>query len=227
MIKALIFDFDGLILETEEPIYVSWQEIYRDYGCELTFESWADYIGSTEEAFNPFGELEKQAGESLPRQEIFDRQHQREMELVLKRGIMPGVLDYLEDAKELGLKIGLASSSKCDWVTGHLERLGVIGYFDSIKGADDVSRTKPDPELFDLVLADLGVRPEQAVVLEDSVNGIRAAKKAGTFCVWVPNKLTSRLKTDQADMSMQSLEELPLSDLLEYINEKMTRPKSS
>ena len=227
MIKALIFDFDGLILETEEPIYVSWQEIYRDYGCELTFEKWADYIGSTEEAFNPFGELEKQAGESLPRQEIFDRQHQREMELVLKRGIMPGVLDYLEDAKELGLKIGLASSSKCDWVTGHLERLGLIGYFDSIKGADDVSRTKPDPELFDLVLADLGVRPEQAVVLEDSVNGIRAAKKAGTFCVWVPNKLTSRLKTDQADMSMQSLEELPLSDLLEYINEKMTKPKSS
>lgn len=218
MIKALIFDFDGLILETEEPIYISWQEAYRDHGCKLTFEMWADYIGTTEEAFDPFGELEKQAGRPLPRGEIIDRQRKREMELVLERGVMPGVVDYLESAKDLGLKTGLASSSKCDWVTGHLERLELISYFDSIKGADDVSRTKPDPELFQLVLADLGVSPEQGLVFEDSVNGVTAAKKAGLFCVWIPNKLTSQLYTDQADLRLDSLDEMSLNDLLGKIN---------
>jgi HAD superfamily hydrolase (TIGR01509 family) len=220
MIKALIFDFDGLILETEEPVYISWQEIYRDFECDLTFEMWSKNIGTTEEAFDPFGELERQTGRPLPRQEIFDRHHKREMELVLKRDVMPGVINYLEDARKLGLKIGLASSSRCDWVTWHLERLGLIGYFNSIKGADDVLRTKPDPELFQLVLSDLGVRPEQAVIFEDSVIGLSAAKKAGAFCVWIPNKLTSRLKTGQADLRLESLEELSLGELLLQFNNR-------
>ncbi|MGB6421786.1 MAG: HAD family hydrolase [Anaerolineales bacterium] len=218
MIRAIIFDFDGLILETEEPVYQSWQEIFQEYGCTFTFDLFGAHIGTTGGAFNPLAELESQLGEPLPYREIRQRQQAREMELVLKRSILPGVLDYLESAKAMGLKIGLASSSECAWVTGHLSRLGLIDYFDSIKGSDDVQNTKPNPELFLASINDLGVSPDQAVVFEDSVNGIIAAKKAGLSCVWVPNILTSRLSTDLADLRLESLEDMPLDELLQIID---------
>jgi len=218
VIRALIFDFDGLILETEEPAYQSWQEIFQEYGCTMTFDFFGAYIGTTDGAFNPLAELESQLGEPLPHREIRQRQQEREMELVLKRSILPGVLDYLESAKAMDLKIGLASSSECAWVTGHLSRLGLIHYFDSIKGSDDVQKTKPDPELFVASINDLGVSPDQAVVFEDSVNGIIAAKKAGLACVWVPNIMTSRLSTDLADLRLESLEDIPLDELLQIID---------
>ena len=218
MIRALIFDFDGLILETEEPVYQSWQEIFQEYGCTFTFDLFSAHIGTTDGAFNPLVELESQVGKPLPGREIHQRQQAREMELVLKRSILPGVLDYLESAKAMGLKIGLASSSECAWVTGHLSRLGLIDYFDSIKGSDDVQNTKPDPELFLTSINDLGVSPDQAVVFEDSVNGIIAAKKAGLQCVWVPNILTNRLSTDLADIRLKSLEDIPLFELLQILD---------
>ena len=218
MIRALIFDFDGLILETEEPVYQSWQEIFQEYGCTFTFDLFSAHIGTTDWAFNPLVELESQVGKPLPGREIHQRQQAREMELVLKRSILPGVLDYLESAKAMGLNIGLASSSECAWVTGHLSRLGLIDYFDSIKGSDDVQNTKPDPELFLTSINDLGVSPDQAVVFEDSVNGIIAAKKAGLQCVWVPNILTNRLSTDLADMRLKSLEDMPLFKLLQILD---------
>lgn len=218
MIQALIFDFDGLILETEEPVYQSWQEIFQEYGCTFTFDLFSAHIGTTDGAFNPLVELESQVGKPLPGREIHQRQQAREMELVLKRSILPGVLDYLESAKAMGLKIGLASSSECAWVTGHLSRLGLIDYFDSIKGSDDVQNTKPDPELFLTSINDLGVSPDQAVVFEDSVNGIIAAKKAGLQCVWVPNILTNRLSTDLADIRLKSLEDIPLFELLQILD---------
>jgi HAD superfamily hydrolase (TIGR01509 family) len=218
VIQALIFDFDGLILETEEPVYQSWQEIFQEYGCTFTFDLFSAHIGTTDGAFNPLVELESQVGKPLPGREIHQRQQAREMELVLKRSILPGVLDYLESAKAMGLKIGLASSSECAWVTGHLSRLGLIDYFDSIKGSDDVQNTKPDPELFLTSINDLGVSPDQAVVFEDSVNGIIAAKKAGLQCVWVPNILTNRLSTDLADIRLKSLEDIPLFELLQILD---------
>jgi len=222
MITALIFDFDGLILETEEPVYQSWKEIYQDYDKEISLEKWLTIIGMTEEAFNPLEELEYQVGTSLPREQLIQKQHAREMELVLSRPVLPGVKEYLEDAKQMGLKTGLASSSKCDWVTGHLERLGLIHYFDTIKAADDVQKTKPDPELFNLVVEELGVPAEQVIVFEDSVNGIISAKKAGLFCIWIPNMLTSQLSTDLADMRLDSLNDISLSDLLASVKSQKT-----
>lgn len=226
MIKALIFDFDGLILETEEPIYIAWQEIYQDYGCQITFDNWSNFIGTTEHAFDPLEELQAQVGYELPREQLYSRQRKRESEMVLEREIMPGVLDYLEEAKSLNLKIGLASSSSCAWVTGHLERLGLIQYFDSIKGSDDVSYTKPDPELYLAAIEDLGILPREGVVLEDSVNGIIAAKKSGLFCVWVPNALTKRTSTDLADLRLDSLADLPLRELLKRVESQLiTQPR--
>jgi HAD superfamily hydrolase (TIGR01509 family) len=214
MIKALIFDFDGLILETETPIFQSWQEIYQAYGCELLLEEWLANVGTAEEQFDPFASLEQRSGQPIDRQQTLTRRQRRELELIENQPVMPGVRAYLESARQLGLRVGLASSSSCDWVVGHLERLGLIGYFDAIAASDDVARTKPDPALYRTAVEWLGVTPWEAVAFEDSRNGLIAAKRAGLYCVVVPNALTHRLDLEDADIRLKSLEELPLADLL-------------
>jgi beta-phosphoglucomutase-like phosphatase (HAD superfamily) len=115
------------------------------------------------------------------------------------------------------VRIGLASSSSCDWVQNHLTRLGLIGYFDSLRARDDVVLAKPDPALYLSVVSDLGVPPHQALALEDSPNGIRAAKLAGLYCVAVPNHLTSQLDLDEADLRLTSLAEIRLEALLQKL----------
>jgi HAD superfamily hydrolase (TIGR01509 family) len=225
MIRALIFDFDGLILDTEGPVFQSWQELYREYGCEISFEKWSTIIGTTEEWFDPLDDLEsclKENGKAavLDRQEIKPRRLQRELDLVNSMPVQPGVREYLDAARKLGLKIGLASSSTCQWVTGNLKRLGLIDYFDDIQGKDDVERTKPDPELYLRTVEHLGVPVNEAVAFEDSPNGIRAAKKAGLFCVAVPNPLTKLLDINEADMRMETLGEMPLEELLVRVEKR-------
>lgn len=217
MIRALIFDFDGLVLETEGPVFQSWQELYRSYGCYLSFAKWATIIGTTDGEFDPWDDLEKQVGRFLDRSTVDQQRLQRELDLIAARPIMPGVQEYLEDARRLGLKLGMASSSSSEWVTGHLIRLGLINYFDCIKTRDDVRQTKPDPELFLAVLAELDIRPDQAIVFEDSPNGILAANRAGIYCVVVPNELTRTLPIDQAHKRLDSLADLPLENLLQEI----------
>lgn len=214
MIKALVFDFDGLILETETPIFQSWQEIYRDFGCELSLEEWLVNVGTMEEQFDPVANLEQRSGQPVDRQQTLIRRQRRELELIQHQPVMPGVQEYLESARRLGLKIGLASSSSCDWVLGHLQRLGLIGYFDAIAAGDDVALTKPDPALYQTAVEWLGVAPHEAVAFEDSRNGLLAAKRAGLHCVVVPNALTHQLDLDQADWRLVSMDEMPLVELL-------------
>jgi HAD superfamily hydrolase (TIGR01509 family) len=214
MIRALIFDFDGLILETESPIYQSWQELYQSYGRQLSLEQWETILGTNEGSFDPMVELEAQVGSLQDRENIMSQVRRREQDLISAQPVLPGVRDYLVEAKKLGLKVGLASSSPCSWVTGHLSRLGLIQYFDCIYARDDVRRTKPDPELYLTVIDEFRIRSDEAVVFEDSPNGILAAKRAGLFCVAVPNPLTRQLRLDHADFRLNSLAEMPLSELL-------------
>jgi HAD superfamily hydrolase (TIGR01509 family) len=220
MIRALIFDFDGLILDTEGPIFRSWQEIYREYGCQLSFEIWSTTIGTTDTDFEPFEALQKQLGQTLDRASITERQQQREAEMILAQPILPGAQAYLETARQLGLKVGLASSSTRQWVTGHLSRLGLIDYFEQIKTSNDVTHTKPDPELYLKALEGLDVPAKQAFALEDSPNGILAAQRAGLFCVAVPNDMTRSLPTGHADLRLDSLADTPLENLLQTIEQR-------
>lgn len=212
-IRGLIFDFDGLILDTELPVFHSLQEICQEHGCSLSLASWASYIGTSHE-FNILDYLEAQLGHPVDRAAIAAKRRERELELIQLQSVMPGVEGYISEAKRLGLKLGLASSSSRAWVTEHLTRLGLEAHFGSIKCADDVSQTKPNPELYQAVLAELGLQPTEAVALEDSPNGILAAKRAGLFCVAVPNALTRQLPLNDADIRLESLADLPLERLL-------------
>jgi HAD superfamily hydrolase (TIGR01509 family) len=216
-IKALIFDFDGLILETETPIFQSWQELYHAHGCEIPMEAWAKIIGASEYEFDPFDELERQLGRPVDREAEAPGRSQREMELILSQAVRPGVQDYLSAAQSKGLPCAIASSSPCDWVEGHLKRLELLDNFVAIKTREDVAHTKPAPDLFLAALASLRVEATEAIVFEDSPNGILAAKRAGLFCVTVPNGLTAGLRLDLADLRLNSLADLPLEDLLKAV----------
>ncbi|MGB9300092.1 MAG: HAD family hydrolase [Anaerolineae bacterium] len=218
MIRALILDFDGLILDTEGTIYQAWVEIFQEFGAELPLSAWEVWLGGSPEMFDPCGYLESQLGHGVDREGLTARQREREAELIAAESALPGVEEYIADAKRLGLKLGLASSSDCPWVYRHLERLGLREQFDSIKCADDVTKVKPSPELYVAVLEELGLGPEEAIALEDSPNGITSAQAAGLFCVVVPNSLTRQLPTDHADLHLDSLADLPLEDLLSRID---------
>jgi HAD superfamily hydrolase (TIGR01509 family) len=213
VITALVFDFDGLIVDTETPDYVAWQEIYADHGCALPADTWALNVGSGH-LFDPHTHLERLLGRPLDRGTLRRRASDRFHQVLGALAPLPGVTDHLDAAAALGLRVGLASSSSRAWVAGHLEQLGLLGRFAALCTADDVARTKPDPELYLLALARLGVEPGQALALEDSPNGVRAARAAGMRCVAVPNPVTRLMDLSHADLVLPSLAELPLPALL-------------
>ncbi len=219
--KALIFDFDGLILDTELPDYESWQDVYRSHGCELPLLSWSQIVGGTGASdFDPHSHLEELCGEKLDREEVWISRRRSYLDNIAEQPVLPGVIDYLDAAEDLGLALAVASSSPENWVRGHLARLGLYDRFDAIKTADDVKRTKPDPELYVAALSALTVLPSEAVVFEDSPNGIKAAKAAGIFAVAVPNQLTAQLSLEQADLRLNSLADLSLGELLKKVEQK-------
>jgi len=218
MIQLLIYDFDGLIIDTEEPIFQSWQELYREHGCELDFDVWAKIIGAAESAFDPFEGLEEQLGKPVNRASLVGPRRKREIEMILSRPVLPGVQESLQEAHRLGLKTAVASSSPQSWVVGHLERLGLLLAFDCIKTADDVVHAKPSPDLFLAAAACVGVSPRDALVFEDSPNGVLAAHRAGIRCVAIPSSLTRTLDFSLADLRLNSLADLPLEELLARFN---------
>jgi HAD superfamily hydrolase (TIGR01509 family) len=213
MIRAVVFDFDGLILDTEEPIYTSWLEVYEAHGEALPFERWVEIVGSTNDAFHPQKHLEERLGRPLS-QEVVERRIGRRTELILAQQLLPGILQHIDAARSLGLKLGVASSSTRDWVSGHLSRLGILGRFDCVRCRDDVASAKPAPDLYIAVLACLGVVAADAVAIEDSPNGVIAAKRAGMRCVAIPNNITASLDLSHADLVLRSLSELTLPELL-------------
>jgi HAD superfamily hydrolase (TIGR01509 family) len=217
VIKALIFDFDGLIVETEEPIFRAWQRIYREYGQDLPLELWVMIIGTASGPFDPIQYLEERVGRPLDRQRFDELERRYYEEATAIQGLMPGVAEYLRDARRLGLGVGIASSSRRAWVVQHLERFAIADAFDAIVCRDHVTRTKPDPQLYLEAVKRLKVEPSHALALEDSTNGIAAAKAAGLRCVAVPTVMTAGLDFSRADLTIPSLDAVPLAHLLAQV----------
>ncbi|NHZ71732.1 MAG: HAD-IA family hydrolase [Aquificales bacterium] len=218
MIKAIIFDFDGTIFDSEITEYISWKETYEYYGVELPQDAWLNSIGAIG-LFDPYATLEQMVGRSLNKEAVRTKQRQRDEALQAQQTIMPGVVDYLQEAKQLGLKTAVASSSPHSWVDPWLERLGIADQFDWISCRDDVGdKGKPHPAVYLAALAALDVVADEALAIEDSLNGLVAARKAGVFCVVVPNQLTSQLRFNQPDYRITSLADMPLRQLLSHIS---------
>jgi len=217
MIKALIFDFDGLILDTETSEFRIWQSIYREYGQEMLPETWGQVVGGYGLSnFDGAVHLAELVGDGVDVRELGARFRSESDALILQQPVLPGVVDYLDDARRLGLRLAVASSSPHTWVDTHLARLGLVDRFDVIICRDDVppGRTKPHPDLFLKALDALDVKADEAIVFEDSPNGINAARAAGIFVVRIPNPITALLKTDGANLTLASLAQIPLDEML-------------
>lgn len=220
MIQALLFDFDGLILDTETPEFQTWQSIYREHGFELPHDEWGKIIGGNGLSdFDAAEHLSRLAQGQLDSLSLRARHSEESLAIVHSQAVLPGVLETIHEAKRLGLKLAIASSSPHSWVDTHAKRLGIFDYFDVIVCADDVDvgRVKPNPDLFLLALNQLQVAKEAAIIFEDSPNGVKAAKSAGVFTVAVPNPVTSLLSLDEANLILKSLADLSLSTLLDTV----------
>ncbi len=218
--KLIVFDFDGLILDTEVPVYDAWQELYDEHGHTLPFETWAQCIG-TADTFDPCADLAERVGRALDPAALRRRHRARTDALIAEQRVLPGVVELLEEARTMGITLAVASSSDRPWVEGHLGRLGLLHRFHALRCAEDVQRVKPDPALYRAVLEATGIRAADAVALEDSPNGVLAAKRAGLACVAVPNALTARLDLGAADLRLSSLADVPLTTLLIRLRERL------
>ncbi len=214
MLKALIFDFDGLMLDTETPEYEALNEVYHELGQHLDVETYGSVVGAQYgAAFEPLAHLQALTGKAPAPQPFWERVDRRRLEIVEASPLLPGVERLIRAAKARGLKLAIASSSPHAWVEGHLRRRGVFEAFDVIRCREDVSEVKPSPALFLAALRGLGVRAEQTVVFEDSPNGVLAARRAGIFVVAVPNPVTEHLDIRSADLCLKSLAEVSLEAL--------------
>jgi len=206
MIKALLFDFDGLLLDTETPSFQAWVDLYREQGVELRLEDYVTCVGTHGSSFDAVTNLERLTGKPQDRETLIRRHRESAIAHVAGLAPLPGVMDLLEAARENGLKCAVASSSPRDWVEGNLSRLGLLDRFAAVLCREDVKKVKPAPDLFLEACRRLGAAPSEAVVFEDSLNGVMAARAAGIFCVAVPNSVTRNLPLDGADLLLPSLD---------------------
>ena len=217
-IRGLLFDFDGLLVDTESPSRLVWEELYREHGFDLPHERWAGNVGTLDEPFEPLSHLEELLGRGLDRTALTERRRTRELELIELEDLRPGVEDYLEEAERRGLATGIVSSSSVEWIEPILQRLERSHAWDTIVAADgDVARAKPRPTLYLDALAALELEAGEAIAFEDSPNGVTAARAAGIYCVAVPNPITATLAFDEADLVLESFADLPLPRLLERL----------
>ena len=191
MPKALIFDFDGLIVDTETVIYESWAEIYEQNNQILELNTYKNCVGSDFEQFHPGIELEKRTGKKLNWAVINTEREELIRQRLEQKKERTGIRYFIEDAKEKGLELAIASSSSRNWVLGWIKKLGLREHFSAFVNRDDVQKIKPDPELFLTAANLLGIAPSEALILEDSENGLKAATAAGMPCAIITNPITA------------------------------------
>ncbi|HJO81370.1 MAG TPA: HAD-IA family hydrolase [SAR202 cluster bacterium] len=216
MKQAIVFDFDGVILDTETPDYQSWANVFAAHNVQLDREVWSPLIGSVEYDIPKY--LEAQTGIEIDRFGLSKGRHAVYIEMVEANPVMPGVVDFLEEATRLELGLAIASASRGGWAQHHLKRLGLSHYFSEIFTGDDVANAKPHPDIYLAAVAALNIAPEQAIAIEDSPTGITAAKRAGVFCLAVPNSMTRDLDVGHADMRVDSLGDTTVEALLRQID---------
>jgi len=214
-IRAFLFDFDGLILDTETASRAGWRWLYEQHGQELPDDLWITIVG-THGGWDIWGHLEGLVGGPVDRDAWNTRRYEHELTLLEAERLRPGILDYLEFARTHGLKRAIVSSASRRWIDMHLERLEQTVGWDAIVTADrDTARAKPNPEMYLETLDLLGVDADEAVVFEDSPNGVRAGTAAGIFVVGIPNDVTRDVGLAEADLVLDSLADLPPAELME------------
>lgn len=210
MIRALIFDFDGLVIDTETSLVEAYGDVHGAHGVSFDRPLFTRGVGHADFTFDPWREFAPavdRVGLELERATFNKARNE-------VQPILPGVVELIDAGKARGLKIGLASNSSHNHVDGHLRRLGLFERFDFVACRDDVRAPKPEPDLYRLVLEHFGIRSHEAIAFEDSHTGTLAAKRAGVWVVAVPNVSTGHHDFSHVDLRVASLADCRLPDLL-------------
>lgn len=213
-IKAMVFDFDGTMLDTESAIFNSWQKIYETYDQSLPMDEWVSVVGKAALTFDPYERLQSLINKTIDVEEVEKSRREVQTEIIESMPLMPGIMSILEAAKSRGIKLAIASNSDIRWLATHLTRLGIINYFETICSRDQVVNVKPDPEIYLTAVKRLGVAPHEAIAFEDTPIGALAAVRAGLPTVVVPIELTRSLEFPSVSLTTSSLEDVPFDDLL-------------
>jgi len=203
-LQAVIFDFDGLLADTEQPEFEAWQRIYESLGHTLTHEVWARAVGYAS-VFDPKADLEERVGRALDWTAL-DEQRRREKECLMQSlAPLPGAAELVRWFSEQKVPIGCASNSHRDWVETGLKRIGLRAHFRVIVGLGDSEAPKPDPAPYRTVLAELNAEASKALAFEDSGPGMQSATGAGIYTIVVPGPITRHQDLSRADEELESL----------------------
>jgi len=210
VIRALVFDFDGLIIDSESALIDAYAGVHARHGLPFDRALFLRSVGHADYAFDPWRAFDQRADRAALEA---DRQ-ERNRELSGLLPILPGAVALLDEARTAGLRLGVASNSRHPHVDGHLARLGLLDRFEFIACREDAPSPKPEPDLYRLVLHRFGLRGHEAIAFEDSQTGVLAATRAGLRTVAVPNRSTAHHDFSLADLSIASLAEAALPELL-------------
>ena len=204
--KAVLFDFDGVILDSEWPIYQSWKRVFEREGQNLAQEIYVNCIGSDFEVWSPPLYLEELTGKHF-NWDLENAARQVEITRDLEHAEpMPGITELVEYLSEKPTAV--VSSSSHHWVDGWLDQLNLASHFNTTVCRGDAPKIKPAPDLFLEAAKQLGISPHECLVIEDSINGLLAAHQAEMNVLAVPNRLTSVLDFSAAHWQIGSLEGL-------------------
>ena len=216
VIKAFLFDFDGVIADTEVPTFESWRQIYAEHGVDLTLEDWLPAVGSgssTSGAFDAVAHLERLLAQPVDREDVIARRTKRKEELYRRAPLLPGVSELLQHARARGIKTAIVTRNRDERVKRHCDLHGLGHRWDALICAN-AEPTRDKAELYRHALDVLDVAADEALAFEDSPSGVRAAKRAGIVCAAVPNQVTRGADFRDADVVLPSLAELTLDDVL-------------
>jgi HAD superfamily hydrolase (TIGR01509 family) len=207
-VDAVIFDLDGLIIDSETPEVMAWTAVYARYGMEFPVASWLQNVGRNDRLWDPLGPFRAPGSPAPPDTVAAIWREQADAAMAGYFTPLPGVVPLLTALRQRGVRTAVASSSRRAWIQKVLARLGLEDQFDAAAAGDEVPRAKPAPDVYLLAARRLGTAPETCVALEDSQNGVRSAKAAGMVCIAVPSPLTRQLDFSEADLVVGSLEEV-------------------
>jgi HAD superfamily hydrolase (TIGR01509 family) len=222
MITALLFDFDGVIVDTEVPTYQSWRDTYAEYGVDLALEDWLPAVGSgssTSGAFDAVAHLERLTGTTVDREAVIARRTERKAALYARAPLLPGVQERLAEARQRGMATAIVTRNRDDRVRAQCELAGLDHDWQALVCANE-EPTRDKAELYRRALAVLGVQASDALAFEDSPAGVRAAKSARVLCAAVPNEITRGARFDEADVVLSSLAERSLEEILRMAGDR-------
>lgn len=215
MIKAIIFDMDGLMVDTEPLYSQAMQEIAQRRNKCFTLELKQKMMGRLGiESMRIFKDA---LGLNESPEEIL-KEREKIYEKLITQDVkpMPGLFNLLELLNKMGLRKAIASSSKRRWVELIITKLGITNEFEVIVSGEEVEHGKPHPDIYLLVAKKLNITPNECLVVEDSLSGVEAAKAANMTCIVIPNQFTQGLNFSYADILLNSLEEIN-EDLLKRL----------